>query len=176
MTAQIFQLIGIAFVTAVAAILVKSTKPELAVVITIAGSIILLLFVLEVFRGTITLFSDIAEATGLNAAIVKTLLKMVGIGYLVEFSAGILSDGTFDYERYIPGVMEDPERINRELALLWIACGTKDPRHAGHLDTVDELHRRGVRCEFHDAPWGHEWQFWRLQLYGFAQRLFRNNH
>ena len=92
MTAQIFQLIGIAFVTAVAAILVKNTKPELAVVITIAGSIILLLFVLEVFRGTITLFSDIAEATGLNAAIVKTLLKMVGIGYLVEFSAGILND------------------------------------------------------------------------------------
>ena len=93
-----------------------------------------------------------------------------------QFSAGILSDGTFDYERYIPGVMEDPERINRELALLWIACGTKDPRHAGHLDTVEELHRRGVRCEFHDAPWGHEWQFWRLQLHDFAQRLFRNNH
>ncbi len=92
MTAQIFQLVGIAFITAVAAILVKSTKPELAVVITIAGSIILLLFVFEVFRGSISLFTDIAEATGLNATIVKTLLKMVGIGYLVEFSAGILSD------------------------------------------------------------------------------------
>lgn len=92
MTAQIFQLVGIAFITAVAAILVKSTKPELAVVITIAGSIILLLFVFEVFRGSISLFTDIAEATGLNSTIVKTLLKMVGIGYLVEFSAGILSD------------------------------------------------------------------------------------
>lgn len=92
MTAQIFQLIGIAFVTAVAAILVKSTKPELAVVITIAGSIILLLFVLEVFSGSISLFTDIAQATGLDATIVKTLLKMVGIGYLVEFSAGILND------------------------------------------------------------------------------------
>ena len=92
MTAQIFQLIGIAFVTAVAAILVKSTKPELAVVITIAGSIILLLFVLEVFRGSISLFTDIAQATGLDATIVKTLLKMIGIGYLVEFSAGILND------------------------------------------------------------------------------------
>ncbi len=92
MTAQIFQLIGIAFVTAVAAILVKSTKPELAVVITIAGSIILLLFVLEGFRGSISLFTDIAQATGLDATIVKTLLKMVGIGYLVEFSAGILND------------------------------------------------------------------------------------
>lgn len=92
MTAQIFQLVGIAFITAVAAILVKSTKPELAVVITIAGSIILLLFVFEVFRGSISLFTDIAEAAGLNSTIVKTLLKMVGIGYLVEFSAGILSD------------------------------------------------------------------------------------
>ena len=90
MTAQIFQLVGIALITAVAAILVKSTKPELALAVTIAGSVILLLFVLEVFRGSI--FTEIAEMTGLDAAIVKTLLKMVGIGYLVEFGAGILND------------------------------------------------------------------------------------
>ena len=88
MTAQIFQLVGIALITAVAAILVKSTKPELALAVTIAGSVILLLFVLEVFRGSIGIFTEIA----LDAAIVKTLLKMVGIGYLVEFSAGILND------------------------------------------------------------------------------------
>lgn len=56
MSAQIFQLVGIAFVTAVAAILVKGTKPELAVVITIAGSVILLLFILEVFRGSLSIF------------------------------------------------------------------------------------------------------------------------
>ena len=92
MTAQIFQLVGIALITAVAAILVKSTKPELALAVTIAGSVILLLFVLEVFRGSIGIFTEIAEMTGLDAAIVKTLLKMVGIGYLVEFSAGILND------------------------------------------------------------------------------------
>ncbi len=92
MTAQIFQLVGIALITTVAAILVKSTKPELALAVTIAGSVILLLFVLEVFRGSIGIFTEIAEMTGLDAAIVKTLLKMVGIGYLVEFSAGILND------------------------------------------------------------------------------------
>ena len=92
MTAQIFQLVGIALITAVAAILVKSTKPELALAVTIAGSVILLLFVLEVFRGSIGIFTEIAEMTGLDAATVKTLLKMVGIGYLVEFSAGILND------------------------------------------------------------------------------------
>ncbi|HIX09641.1 MAG TPA: hypothetical protein H9683_05600 [Firmicutes bacterium] len=92
MTAQIFQLVGIAFITAVAALLVRGTKPELAVAITIAGSVILLLFVFEVFRESIGIFSEIAEMTGLDATIVKTLLKMVGIGYLVEFSAGVLND------------------------------------------------------------------------------------
>ena len=92
MTTQIFQLVGVAFVTAVAAILVKSTKPELALVVTIAGSIILLLFALEIFRGSMDIFAEIAEATGLSATIVRTLLKMVGIGYIVEFSAGLLND------------------------------------------------------------------------------------
>lgn len=92
MTTQIFQLVGVAFVTAVAAILVRSTKPEFAVVVTIAGGIILLLFALEIFRGSISIFSEIADATGLNASIVKTLLKMVGIGYIIEFSAGVLHD------------------------------------------------------------------------------------
>ena len=92
MTTQIFQLVGVAFVTAVAAILVKRTKPELALVVTIAGSIILLLFALEIFRGSMDIFAEIAEATGLSATIVRTLLKMVGIGYIVEFSAGVLHD------------------------------------------------------------------------------------
>ena len=92
MTTQIFQLVGVAFVTAVAAILVKSTKPELALVVTIAGSIILLLFALEIFRGSMDIFAEIARATGLSATIVRTLLKMVGIGYIVEFSAGVLHD------------------------------------------------------------------------------------
>ena len=92
MTSQIFQLIGIALITAVAALLVKGTKPELAFGITIAGSVILLLFVLEVFRGSIDIFAKITQMTGLDAVIVRTLLKMVGIGYLVEFSAGVLND------------------------------------------------------------------------------------
>ena len=44
---QIFQLVGIAIITAVAALLLKGTKPELAFAVTIAGGIILLLFAFE---------------------------------------------------------------------------------------------------------------------------------
>lgn len=89
---QIFQLVGIAFVTAVTALILKGTKPELAFAVTVAGSIILLLFVFEMLKGTVAIFGDIADEAGLNSSLIKILLKMVGIGYLVEFSAGILND------------------------------------------------------------------------------------
>ena len=89
---MIFQLVGIAFVTAVAAILLRETKPELSFAVTIAGSIILLLFVFDMMQGSIGIFGEIAKLTGIDSSLIKILLKMVGIGYLVEFSAGVLSD------------------------------------------------------------------------------------
>ena len=58
----------------------------------IAGGIILLLFAFEIFKGSLSIFQKITDATGIESSIVKILLKMVGIGYLVEFSAGILND------------------------------------------------------------------------------------
>ena len=89
---EIFQLVGIAFITAVAALVLKGTKPELAFAVTVAGGIILLLFAFELFRNSISIFEKIAETTGIKSSMVKLILKMVGIGYLVEFSAGILND------------------------------------------------------------------------------------
>ena len=89
---EIFQLVGIAFITAVTALLLKETKPELSFAVTVTGSIILLLFAFELFRGSISIFNRIAETTGIKSSMVKIILKMVGIGYLVEFSAGILND------------------------------------------------------------------------------------
>ena len=89
---EIFQLVGIAFITAVTALLLKETKPELSFAVTVTGGIILLLFAFELFRGSISIFNRIAETTGIKSSMVKIILKMVGIGYLVEFSAGILND------------------------------------------------------------------------------------
>ncbi len=88
----VFQLVGVAFITAVAALILKETKPELAFAVTIAGSIILLLFIFEAFRDSVGIFGHIAEISGIDNSLVKIVLKMVGIGYLVEFSAGILTD------------------------------------------------------------------------------------
>ena len=89
---QIFQLIGIAFVTAVTALLHKSARPELSFAVTVAGCIILLLMILDLVKDSLSVFHDIAQNTGIDATLIKILLKMIGVGYLVEFSAGLLND------------------------------------------------------------------------------------
>lgn len=89
---ELLELVGVAFVTAVAAIILKETKPELSFAVVIAGSVILLLFAMDLLKGSVGVLSEIAATTGIDAALIKILLKMVGVGYIVEFSAGVLSD------------------------------------------------------------------------------------
>lgn len=89
---EIFKIIGVAFVTAVAAILLKSTKPELSFAVTVTGIIVILVFVADMLQNTVNIVSTIAKLTGIENGLIKILLKIVGIGYLTEFSAGILND------------------------------------------------------------------------------------
>lgn len=102
----------------------------------------------------------------------RNLDKFSAIG---EFSAGILSDGNFDYERYAPGIISNPQKINDSLKLLWISCGTLDTRYDGHLETIEDLRDKKINFEFDEMEYGHEWQFWRLQLKEFATRIFKPN-
>ena len=43
-------------------------------------------------QGAMSVMSEIVALTGIENGLVKILLKIVGVGYLTEFSAGILSD------------------------------------------------------------------------------------
>ncbi len=101
----------------------------------------------------------------------RNLDKFCAIG---EFSSGILSDSNFDYERYAPGIISNPQGINDALELLWISCGTLDNRYDGHRDLIRDLKGRNVHFEYDEMEYGHEWQFWRLQLKEFASRIFKN--
>ena len=89
---EIFKIIGVAFVTAISAILLKSTKPELSFAVTVTGVIVILMFVVDMLQNTVNILSTIASITGIENGLIQILLKIVGVGYLTEFSAGILND------------------------------------------------------------------------------------
>ena len=89
---EVFKIIGVAFVTAIAAVLLRSTKPELSFAVTVTGVIVILLFIMEAMQNTFAIFHSIAAITGVENSLIKILLKIVGVGYLTEFGAGILQD------------------------------------------------------------------------------------
>ena len=90
--AEIFKIIGVAFVTSISAILLKSTKPELSFAVTVTGVIVILLFIVDSLQNTVAILKTISEMTGLENGLIKILIKIVGVGYLTEFGAGILND------------------------------------------------------------------------------------
>ncbi len=89
---EILKIIGVAFVTAIASVLLKSTKPELSFAVTVTGVIVILLFVMDSLQNTLSIFTQLAKMTGVENGLIKILLKIVGVGYLTEFAAGILND------------------------------------------------------------------------------------
>jgi stage III sporulation protein AD len=89
---EIFKIIGVGFITSAAAVLLKTTKPELSFAVTVTGVIVILLFIVDMLQNTLSVFAAIAQMTGIENGLLKTLLKIVGVGYITEFGAGILSD------------------------------------------------------------------------------------
>ena len=89
---ELIRIIGVALVTALVALFLKSSKPELAFAVTIAGAVIILLFIVDMLAASFQIFSEIAEKTGIDSSLVRIIIKIVAIGYLVEFSAGVIED------------------------------------------------------------------------------------
>ena len=89
---EILKIIGVAFVTSIAAILLKGSKPELSFAVTITGVIVILLFIIDSLQNTVGIFLQLAQLTGIENGLIKILIKIVGVGYLTEFAVGILND------------------------------------------------------------------------------------
>ena len=89
---DVLKVIGVAFITAITAVILKGTKPELSFTVTVVGIIVILTFVVDMLRGAMSVFTTISQIAGIENGLLKMLLKIVGVGYITEFGAGILND------------------------------------------------------------------------------------
>lgn len=89
---EIFKIIVLGILICVVIIIVKQIKPEFAVLVLIAGSIIMLCYLFNYFTNILGVFDKIISKTGINAELFSIILKIVGIGYLIEFAANICAD------------------------------------------------------------------------------------
>lgn len=89
---DIFKIVGIGIIICVVIVVVKQIKPEFALIVLIAGSIVMLVYIFNYFTNILGVFDTILQKTGINSELFSIILKIVGVGYLIEFAANICSD------------------------------------------------------------------------------------
>ena len=89
---EIIKLVSIGILISTIIVIIRQIKPELAIIVSIVGSIIMILFILSSFTSIFNVFNQLIEKTGVDSELFSVLLKIVGVGYLVEFSSDICID------------------------------------------------------------------------------------
>ncbi len=88
----IFKIIAIGLITCLATMIVRPIRSDFAVIIGLVGGLIILFMVINYLATIFEVFKEIIGITGLNSSLYTLLLKIIGVGYLIEFTAGICSD------------------------------------------------------------------------------------
>lgn len=63
--------------------------------------------------------------------------------------------------------------VNKDLRLLWIACGKGDFLRKNNESFESLLREKGIRYEFEETAGDHSWPVWRRYLVTFAPKLFK---
>jgi enterochelin esterase-like enzyme len=98
---------------------------------------------------------------------------LIGLNHLDEFAyVGAFSSAVarVNFEQSFPQLNA---QLNKQLKLLWIACGREDHLFAGNQSFIDWLKQRGVQVTNIQTPGMHTWMVWRDNLIHFAPLLFQ---
>lgn len=87
--AELFKIVGVGFLTLIAYLIIKPLKPELAVLVSVVGSVVVLLFCVDGLVEIIETMTAFAQKTGLNTGMFACILKIIGVGYVIEFSSSV---------------------------------------------------------------------------------------
>ena len=90
---DIVKVVAVGLITVIATIIVKQAKPEIAVLITLAGSIVIIVLTLQMLQNVFGSFLGIFNKTGVSSSLFVPVLKIIAIGYLCEFGANLCIDG-----------------------------------------------------------------------------------
>lgn len=86
------QIVGIALVGGLITIYLRSVNSELAMMSVVCTGILIITSAFGYLSQSFELFGKIATISKIDDKLLKLILKIVGIGYVVEFAAGILED------------------------------------------------------------------------------------
>ncbi len=88
----VYKIVAVALVGCIATIIVKPVRSDYAVLIALASGVIILAMLVNYLSSVFDALKLIINTTGISGNLYSLLIKIVGIGYLIEFTAGICAD------------------------------------------------------------------------------------
>ena len=88
----IIKIVAVGLITCLATLIVKPVRNDFAIFIALAGGLVILFMVLGYVSEIFDVFKNIISTTGVSSNLYKLLIKIIGIGYLIEFAVGICVD------------------------------------------------------------------------------------
>ena len=79
----------------VLALLLKQQKSEYALYLSLVAVILILIFSMNRLQVVMDTIQKMEQYTGIDAAMLKILIKLMGITYVAEFASGICKDAGF---------------------------------------------------------------------------------
>ena len=89
---EIIKIVGIGITAAIATALLRESKPEIAIIVGVAAGIAIFLLVADMLTTIVSSFTETVIKTGVPLAAVSAVMKILGVGYLTEFAAGLAED------------------------------------------------------------------------------------
>ena len=87
-----FDVIAITLISAILIVYLNSVNKELAFMATVAAGILITLAAIRYVESIFGFLDKLISLTNVDASVYKTVLKITAIGYIVEFSSGVVED------------------------------------------------------------------------------------
>ena len=89
---ELIKVMILGIIVSMLVVFLKQVKPEYSLLCLIIGSIVILAYILNYMTKVFMFFQEIIEKTGISYSLFVSMLKIVGLGYLIEFSASVCKD------------------------------------------------------------------------------------
>ena len=89
---EIFRIVGIGIVSTIIIVILKDTRPEFALFISLITGVIIFSMILNELSYVIETLNSLARRVSIELEYFSTILKIIGMAYLVEFGAQISRD------------------------------------------------------------------------------------
>lgn len=89
---DVFKIVLIALLVTAMILIIKQTRPEIAMLVSVMTCTILFLFSVNKIGQVVELLNNLASNAGISSEFLGIILKIVGIAYITEFGASVCKD------------------------------------------------------------------------------------